>query len=61
MDHEWSSDHLPIRIEYKLTLEASDSAKVDVSHLNNVPKFPNVKWDDGQIRLNYEHCVVSGM
>ncbi len=61
VDHEWSSDHLPIRTEYKLTLEASDSANVDVSHLNNVPKFLNVKWDDDHIRLNYEHYVVSGL
>ncbi len=52
---------LPIRTHYTLSINEPDQNNLTDNNAQDIPKFPYMKWDDRNVRDNYEENIRVGL
>ena len=54
---EWTSDHLPIRSEFSITIKGDNCYPTETNDVTDIPKFTHVDWYDDNVRKSFEQHV----
>ncbi len=62
---QWTSDHLPIRTKYCLTLSGlengGDPSDPSDTETQTTDRYVFVKWDDKAVQVEYEHKIATAL
>ncbi len=59
---EWTSDHLPIRTTYCLSLSGLENGEtISDTETQKAHRYPFVKWDDKAVQVQYEHKIATAL
>ncbi len=58
---ERTSDHLPIRNHYTLSINEPEQINLTDSNAQDEPKFPYMNWNDRNVRDSYEENIKVGL